>query len=137
VALLTGQRLREVGDLPWRGELDLERRIWSLPSTRTKNHRPHDVHLSDLAMEVIGKLPRFVGSDFVFSVTGEKPVQGYADIKYRIDARLAELGSVEPWTYHDLRRTCATGMADLNVAPHVLDRVLARQPQDLGCRQNL
>jgi hypothetical protein len=25
---------------------------------------------------------------------------------------------------HDLRRTCATGMAELGIAPHVLDRVL-------------
>src|SRR4051812_48806254 len=36
----------------------------------------------------------------------------------------ARLGPVEPWVFHDLRRTSATGMADLGIAPHVLDRVL-------------
>jgi hypothetical protein len=34
------------------------------------------------------------------------------------------LGMVEPWVFHDLRRRVATGMAELGVAPHVLDRVL-------------
>ena len=29
-----------------------------------------------------------------------------------------------PWTVHDLRRTCATGMADLGVLPHVIEAVL-------------
>ena len=123
--LLTGQRVREVGDMTWR-ELDLERRIWSLPSARAKNHRAHDIHLSDLALEIINQLPRFVGEhDFVFSVSGKKPVQSYSDAKTKIDKRLAELlGDVAPWVFHDLRRTVATFMADLGIAPHVLDRVL-------------
>jgi integrase len=33
-------------------------------------------------------------------------------------------GPVEPWILHDLRRTAATGMAGLKIAPHVVDRVL-------------
>jgi integrase len=28
------------------------------------------------------------------------------------------------WTLHDLRRTATTGMARLNFAPHVVDRIL-------------
>src|SRR4029078_12900062 len=31
---------------------------------------------------------------------------------------------IEPWTVHDLRRTGATGMARLNIAPHVVDKIL-------------
>jgi integrase len=122
--LLTGQREREVGDMPWH-ELDLERRVWSLPGERAKNGRAHDIHLSQLAMEVIGRIPLFAGQDCVFSVNGKKPVQSYADAKVRIDRRLAELlGSVTAWTYHDIRRSTATGMADLGIAHHVVDRVL-------------
>jgi integrase len=91
VLLLTGQRVREVGDMTWR-ELDLERRISSLPSARAKNHRAYDIHLSELAMEVINRLARFVGdNDFVFSVSGNRPVQAYSDAKVKIDKRLAEL----------------------------------------------
>jgi integrase len=32
--------------------------------------------------------------------------------------------AIEPWILHDLRRTAATGMARLNIAPHVVDRIL-------------
>jgi integrase len=43
-------------------------------------------------------------------------------------AKRDELGAdCEPiphWTLHDLRRTAATGMAQLNIAPHVVDKVL-------------
>jgi integrase len=31
---------------------------------------------------------------------------------------------VAPWTHHDLRRTCATRLADLDVAPHVIESLL-------------
>ena len=30
----------------------------------------------------------------------------------------------KPWTLHDLRRTCASGMASLKIAPHVIEAVL-------------
>ena len=29
-----------------------------------------------------------------------------------------------PWTFHDLRRSCASGMADLGIPPHVIEAVL-------------
>jgi integrase len=126
--LLTGQREREVGDLVWSELGDLEKRVWSLPSSRTKNRRARIVHLSDLALEVIRKIPKFGEHDFVFSITGAKPVQSYGDVKVRIDRRLAELlGDVEPWVYHDLRRTCTTGMASFGIPLHVADKVLNHQ----------
>ena len=34
-------------------EVDLVRRLWTLPGTRTKNGKPHVVQLSDLAVAVI------------------------------------------------------------------------------------
>lgn len=45
-------------------------------------------------------------------------------------AELVEAGKhperrgVGKWILHDLRRTAATGMARLNIAPHVVDRIL-------------
>ena len=32
--------------------------------------------------------------------------------------------NVRPWRLHDLRRTCASGMAALDIAPHVIEAVL-------------
>ncbi len=41
-------------------------------------------------------------------------------MKYKLDG----LTEVTDWTLHDLRRTVATHMASLGVAPHVIERVL-------------
>ena len=124
--LLTSQRKREVGEVPWH-ELDLDKRVWSLPSHRAKNGHAHDIHLSDLAIEIIERLPRLAqpgDGGFVFSFDGQRPVAATSYHKPLIDRRLQQiLGPVEAWTIHDLRRTVATGMAELGVAPHVLDRV--------------
>jgi Arm DNA-binding domain/Phage integrase family len=126
--LLTAQREKEVGDLPWR---EIKGRVWTLPGARAKNHCAHDIHLSDLAMEVINKIPKFAGDGpgFVFSVDGTRPVQSYSDAKGRIDKRLTELlgNNVEPWVLHDLRRTATTGMARLKIPPHIADKVLNHQ----------
>jgi hypothetical protein len=40
--------------------------------------------------------------------------------KRSLDSRVG----IDPWTHHDLRRTCATGMADLGVLPHVIEAIL-------------
>jgi integrase len=34
------------------------------------------------------------------------------------------LPGMAPWTIHDLRRTCATGLGNLRVGPHVIETVL-------------
>jgi integrase len=31
---------------------------------------------------------------------------------------------IAPWTLHDLRRSCATGMAELGTQPHIIEAVL-------------
>src|SRR5215470_4896307 len=49
---LTGQRREEVAGLKW-DELDLGRRVWTLPKSRTKNAKAHLVHLSEQAMAVL------------------------------------------------------------------------------------
>ena len=128
--LLTAQRRDEVAGMRW-AELDLPSATWRLPAERTKNGRAHDVHLSDAACAILNKITR-VG-DYVFSVTGTTPVAGFSKVKRRLDAAVlaakrAELGpecdAVPRWTHHDCRRTAATGMAKLGVAPHIADRIL-------------
>ena len=39
--------------------------------------------------------------------------------------QLYRLSGTSGWTIHDLRRTAATGMAELGVQPHVIERILA------------
>ena len=45
--------------------------------------------------------------------------------KAALDERIRVLGTaVESWTHHDLRRTMATRLADLGVAPHIVEALL-------------
>jgi integrase len=124
--LLTAQRRDEVSGMRW-GELDLEKRAWTIPRERAKNDRAHEMHLSELAMEIIGALPKEGSSEFVFTTTGRTPVSGYSRSKETLDRHMRKLAGetvIEDWILHDLRRTAATGMARLNIAPHVVDRIL-------------
>jgi integrase len=48
-------------------------------------------------------------------------------LKEALDARISAARSGEPmpdWTTHDLRRSMATGMADLGIAPHIIEQIL-------------
>ena len=40
----------------------------------------------------------------------------------RLDHRLGD--SVKPWRVHDIRRTVATGMADIGIQPHIIEAAL-------------
>lgn len=60
--ILTGARRGEVAGMRW-SELDLEGRVWMLPSSRTKNRQAHSVYLSDLAVNLIKILLPITGGD--------------------------------------------------------------------------
>jgi len=50
------------------------------------------------------------------------PANGYSQGKRRIDALLPT--GIPHWTLHDLRRTCASGMARLGINLPVIEKVL-------------
>ena len=119
--ILTGQRRGEIAGMR-RDELDMDKRLWSLPGARTKNKLPHTVPLSDQVLAVIGSVTEIAG-DFVFSVSGGKPVSdGFSKLRKRLDARMKPAA---PWVLHDIRRSVATHMAeDLRIAPHIVEALL-------------
>ena len=117
---LTGQRREEVAAMTW-GELDLHRRVWTLPKSRTKNAKEHAVHLSEQSMAVL--LRTTVRGPFVFTVLGSKPFREFSRTKRQID----KFSGVTGWRLHDLRRTCVSGMARLGIPPHVADKILNHQ----------
>ncbi|WP_245429494.1 site-specific integrase [Mesorhizobium sp. DCY119] len=140
--LVTGQRRAEVAKMT-RKELDLDdKKLWTLPSDRTKNGELHRVPLSPLAVEIIETaLPMSGGkAGYLFTMTGgETASTGYSRAKDRLDLAMARIMAeeakqrgddpegVEPlphWTLHDLRRTCASGMGELGTAPHVIEAAL-------------
>ena len=129
---LTGCRRGEVAGM-MRGELSEDGAIWTVPGARRKNGRQHMVYLPPLAREIIAAVPRVEGkAGYLFTTTGKSPVSGWSKIKRRLDTAMlalarAERGAdaaVREWRLHDLRRTCATGMAELGIPPHIIEVAL-------------
>jgi integrase len=117
--ILTGQRRSEVAGMEWR-ELDLPAKLWKLPRGRVKNDTGHEVPLSAQSLAVIEAVPRIAGRPLVFTARGGKPVSGFWKVKTEID----EASGVAGWTFHDLRRTAASGMARLGVSLPVIEKIL-------------
>jgi integrase len=123
--LLTGCRLREAANMT-RAEVD-DDGVWTIPGSRTKNHRSLALALPPLAQEIIEHVPVIESkAGFVFTTTGNAPVSGFSRAKKLLDAAMAKSAgrAVPAWRLHDLRRTAATGMAKLKVALPVIEKVL-------------
>lgn len=144
--LLTAQRRTEVSDALW-DEMELEgnNQLWVIAADRAKNRKEHFVPLTASALEIIQALPKIKPSEdekakpiYLFTTTGKTPVSGFSKAKTQLDAEMLAIAkkeaeerrqdpegiSIEPWTYHDLRRTAASGMARLSVPVHIVEAVL-------------
>lgn len=138
-ALLTGARRSEVAGMN-RRELDInnESPEWHIPAERTKNTKAHVVPLSKLAVTTIDNIPMMNKSKLIFTTTGETPFSGFTKSKRRLDETMIKLArkeaeergddpaevNINPWTIHDLRRTCASGLAALGIRVEVTEAVL-------------
>jgi integrase len=118
--ILTAQRRNEVSEMAW-DELDLETSTWTIPAERTKNEKPHLVHLTEHAKAIIGKIPNT--GNYVFTSNGKTPFSGFSKSKKRLD----EHSGVDNWRIHDIRRTVTSGLAKIGIAPHIADKILNHQ----------
>jgi integrase len=131
--VLSGQRLSEVAGMRW-SELSDDRTLWTIPSTRAKNHREHVVSLAPLAREQLANV-KTTTSDLVFSTTGTTPVSGWNRLKCRLDRAMLELArqehgakaTIPHWRFHDLRRTFVTGLGDLGIRTEVIELAVNHQ----------
>jgi integrase len=135
--MLTGQRLREVARMDW-SEINLEKREWIIPGSRTKNKHPHLVPLSPPVLALLASKTNRAG--FVLTSDGKTAIGGFSKTKSNLDAevsallaaRAADAGQppsseslqLEHWVYHDLRRTLATGCQSMKVPIEHTEAVL-------------
>jgi integrase len=121
--MLTGCRRTEIGAMRWS---EIVNGVFVLPAERSKNHAAHSVPLHWLALAQLPARPtqmppgRTSGRELVFGM-GALGFRGWANCKTRLDAKL---GFDKPWRLHDLRRSCATWMAENNFEPAHIDAVL-------------
>jgi integrase len=116
--ILTACRRDEIARLRW-DEVDFDRGTITISAKRSKNHRAHMLRLPAVALELLRDVPRRSDTDAVFG--GKDGFTGWSSATKVLRSRLA---SPVGFVLQDLRRTAATGMAELGVLPHVIEAVL-------------
>lgn len=134
--LATGARVGELSASQWT-HFNRSTATWGIPAENSKNGRAHVVHLSKFALKQLDVLEDAREGDYVLA--GRNPGTPLNDktltkaVRDRIRptplaGRTDKTGSLTlsggEWSVHDLRRTFASRLGDMDVAPHVIERCL-------------
>jgi integrase len=131
--ILTGQRPGEVVRIKW-SEIDLENGTWVIPAefTKAKVKGDHTVHLSTQAVALLNtvKARTDASNVHVFPSPQEnykdQPIRRHSLSETMLALQRADLIEFS-FTPHDLRRTFSSRMAELEIAPHVVEKILHHQ----------
>ena len=110
--ILSGARRNEVTELA-RDEIKAE--AIELPGERTKNGLPHAIPITPMIRRVVDSLPGT--GKFLLNGT-DRPFGDHSGAKEKIAP------AIRPWRLHDLRRSFASGLQRLGVAPHIVELAL-------------
>lgn len=113
--LLTGQRRGEIANLR-RSHINASHWLITLPASIVKNGREHTFAYGELAAKIIDGIPD--QGDLLFPARGfdDRAFSGWSKVKAVLD----HLSGVK-FRLHDLRRTWATQVAELDVHPWVIE----------------
>ncbi len=120
---ITGQRLGETRMMKWEYIKD---NVWTIPEELTKAKRTHTLPLPPLAVNILKNLQIYTGgSQYVFQspLKEDQPIT-WIQWHARSIRDLGEEKGVPDFRIHDIRRTVATYMAELEVNRTVLGKVL-------------
>ena len=116
-----------VGECPLSGEKRASFRVVPASSHQLRNlcplyrdNSPDRTRQAPTAPDRMKRQPHRNASNFLF---GERGFNVFGRAKQELDQRLR----IAPWRLHDLRRTCATQMAELGVQPWYVEAVLNHQ----------
>lgn len=141
--LATGARVGELIKARW-DDFDFDHSTWVIPAENSKNSRPHLIHLSAFARRQVDQLRAVKSGEYVFA--GKQPDTHISEksiskaVRDRIRSEPLSRRSRQTqslmlsggeWSPHDLRRTMASRMGDLGIAPHVIERCLNHVQQGI------
>jgi integrase len=101
-----------------RSFIDESERKITLP--QTKNGRQHCFPYGDMTAAILASIPSREDTDLLFPGKHLQPWNGSGKAKFEFK----EVCRIAPWQILDLRRTFATKLAELGVAPHIVERLL-------------
>lgn len=115
--LLTLARRGEIAAARWR-DFDIERRQWTIPET--KNGSTHKVPLSRQAVALLRRIGPGKPDALAFATGTGGALSNWQRALRRVHAAT---GTAD-WHRHDLRRTGATLLGELDIAPHIIELAL-------------
>jgi integrase len=137
IALSTLCRIGELSKARF-SDVDFNLKIWTIPATNSKNGKAHTIYLSDFTLAQFQQLKQIAQSEtWIFpnrdqsshvcdksitvQITGRQTTNILSNRSKDSQALVLTGGK---WTPHDLRRTGATIMGNLKVAPDVIEKCL-------------
>lgn len=137
IALSTMCRIGELSKAKL-SDLDFELNTWTIPETNSKNGKAHTIYLSNFALEQFKILISVASNDtWLFPNRDDSSHVCDKSITKQVGSRQSEnifsnrskdnqalILTGGKWTPHDLRRTGATIMGDLGIAPDVIEKCL-------------
>lgn len=130
--LLTMVRKSELQDAVW-DEVDFENAVWSIPKERMKRRNPHNVYLSQQALDIFIALKTCAGnSQYVLPSRYDADAPMSRATFNRVTTSIAQLASKEdlalaPFTVHDLRRTGSTQLNEFGFNRDWIEKCLAHE----------
>jgi integrase len=137
IALSTMCRIGELSKTKI-SDIDFKMKVWNIPKEHSKNGKTHNIFLSDFAINQFTVLKQYAKSDtWIFtnrdgsshvcekSITkqiGGRQSQNILSNRSKDNQALILTGG--KWTLHDLRRTGATLMGNLGIAPDIIEKCL-------------
>ena len=132
LVLLTLVRKSELIEATWY-EVDFENAVWSIPKSRMKAGKPHNVYLSQQALDIFIALHTCAaGSKFVLPSRYDADRCMSKATLNRVTRVIAEKAKesnlpLEPFTVHDLRRTGSTILNELVFNGDWIEKCLAHE----------
>jgi integrase len=132
--LWTASRLDEVCSATW-NEFDLDTGLWTVAAGRRKDTRsrtrrkqvPAQPHVIPLPRQAISFLAKVREGKAAGELACPNVHGGKLDNWDRWSKAIFKRTGTSGWTRHDLRRTCATLAAELNVPPHIISIMLGHK----------
>lgn len=139
--LLSLVRKSEFVEATW-GEVNFETAIWTIPKERMKAGRPHNVYLSQQALDILVAFKTcFSASSYLHPgrYETELPISA-ATLNRVIDATVKLIRDrgedFEPFTVHDLRRTASTLLHEAGFNSDWIEKCLAHEQRGVRAIYN-
>ena len=130
--LLTLVRKGELIHATW-DEVDFEKAVWSIPKERMKTSKPHNIYLSQQALDIMVALRTCAGGSryLIPSRYDADKCMSNATLN-RVTKLIAERAKanglvLDPFTVHDLRRTGSTILNELGFNSDWIEKCLAHE----------